>query len=267
MYFEWQTAPTADFAVIGNPVSHSLSPRMHQAIYDTLHLNYRYVALRVDQGDVSAALNYLSEIGYTGVNVTVPHKREVLHWSKTVDPFAAEVRAANTVNLKTRGCINTDAPGFLKTLEAFNFPQKTALVLGAGGSAWALVAALSSQGWKVHVYNRTASKAEELAARYHARCVSSPDPRGAYLLLNATSSAFDGIGPPVEWSHCEREAVAYDLMYAKDSTPFLRDATRQGLKTVDGLPLLVAQGALSFEWWTGLQAPIPAMEDALRGAP
>jgi shikimate dehydrogenase len=237
---------------------------MHQAIYAALGLKYRYVALRVDAGEVFAALSFLSEIGYWGINVTVPHKKEVLGWAKSVEPFSAEVQAANTLDLKARSCINTDAPGFLKTLEPFAFPEKTALVLGAGGSARALVAALTIDGWKVHLYNRTAAKALELAEQYGARVVTSADPSGAFLILNATSAAFDGEAPPVNWSHAEPKAVAYDLMYSKLTTPFLRDAATHGLRTVDGLALLVAQGSLSFEWWTGLRAPIEAMERAVR---
>src|SRR4051812_47461733 len=105
--FEWRDAPAADFAVIGDPVSHSLSPRMHMAAYAEMGLPFRYVAIRVRKGEVAPALERLRSMGYKGANVTVPHKDEVLGWCKTVQPLAAHVRAANTLWLHDRECINT----------------------------------------------------------------------------------------------------------------------------------------------------------------
>jgi shikimate dehydrogenase len=265
MAYEWREAPAADFAVIGNPVSHSLSPPMHQAIYRTLQLPYRYVALRVEAEEVSTALDFLVQKGYLGVNVTVPHKREALEWAKEIEPFAREVGSANTVDLVNRSCINTDAPGFIKTLGPLQIQDKTVLVLGAGGSARALVAILAKRGWNIKIYNRTVARAQELAEHHGSvRVVEAPDPNGVQLILNTTSASFDGEAPPVLWDRASLEAVAYDLMYSKTLTPFLTEANQRGLRLVDGIPLLVAQGALSFEWWTGLKAPEREMESALR---
>ncbi|RYG24256.1 shikimate dehydrogenase, partial [bacterium] len=134
--FEWQEAPAADFAVIGDPVAHSRSPQMHNAAFKALGLDFKYVAVHVPPGEVKAALSHLAELGYQGINVTVPHKEEAIGWCLHVDKFVTEVQAVNTIDLERKAGINTDAGGFLATLP--ELPTKTALVLGAGGSARAL---------------------------------------------------------------------------------------------------------------------------------
>ena len=259
----WRDAFAGDFAVIGDPVSHSLSPAMHQAAYDALGLTYRYVAVHVPRGEVTPALDHLRSLGYRGVNVTVPHKEEVLDWCETVDPFALRVRAANTLKLSDRSCINTDAPGFLDTLRPLRLTDHTALVLGAGGASRALCLALAEAGWSLAIYNRTFERAEDLALVVGASAVEIPDPTGAALILNTTSASLGGEELPIDWSLAEPGAVAYDLMYSASSTPFLQAAAAHGLSTVDGRELLVAQGALSFEWWLGIEAPRKAMRAAL----
>ena len=267
MTYEWRDAPRADFAVIGDPVKHSLSPKMHQAAYEALGLPYRYVAIRVNVGEVGEAFHHLKSLGYRGVNVTVPHKEEALLQSQNVDPLAQQVRAANTFRLSDMACINTDAPGFLDTLSAFHPVKKSVLVLGAGGSARALIVALLGAGWEIQLYNRTQSKADAIAESLQhpdLKVISNPDPRGACLILNTTSASLVGAELPIDWDRAESGAWAYDLMYAKEPTPFLAKAAERGLATVDGLPLLVAQGARAFEWWLGLEAPRQAMMEALR---
>ena len=267
MTFEWREAPKAEFAVIGDPVKHSLSPKMHQAAYDSLGLPYRYVAVRVDPGEVGAAFHRLKSLGYIGVNVTVPHKEEALAQAEIVEPLAAQVRAANTFRLNDMACINTDAPGFLDTLASFDPSQKQALVLGAGGSARALIVALIGAGWSIRLYNRTHQKATAIAEDIGTEnlvVVQTPDPTGMALILNTTSASLAGEELPIPWEQADRSAWAYDLMYSKEPTPFLARAAAQGLITVDGLPMLVAQGARAFEWWLGLAAPRDAMMGAMR---
>jgi shikimate dehydrogenase len=274
--FPWRQAPRAEFAVIGDPVAHSLSPRMHQAAYDELELPFRYVAVHVPPGEVGPALDRLASLGYRGVNVTVPHKEEVLGWCSDIEPLAAHVRAANTVRIENRACINTDATGFLATLEGLGLSgpgassnpsgeSPMALVLGAGGSARALAYALAQAGWRLRVYNRTRSRAEEMVRGLgvEAELLASPDPGGATLVLNTTSASLQGASLGIPWERADPHALAYDLMYAEGGTPFLRDAAERGLRTCDGLPLLAAQGALAFEWWLGMRAPLDAMRRAL----
>lgn len=261
--YPWREAPSADFAVIGDPVSHSKSPRMHAAAYAAAGLSYTYVAVHVPAGEVSPALDRLADLGYRGVNVTVPHKDDAQTWCTDVEPFAAKVRAVNTVRLVDKAGINTDAPGFLDTLGGR--PAGTALLLGAGGSARALALALSQAGWRLRVHNRTKARAVEMveALELSAELLDNPDPLGADLILNTTSASLHAADLGIDWSRATPGALAYDLMYAKEPTPFLEQAAAQGLETIDGLPLLIAQGARSFEWWTGVPAPREAMRKAL----
>src|ERR1022692_4853553 len=161
--FRWQDAPIADFAVIGDPIAHSLSPKMHMAAFASLGLEYKYVAIRVPAGRAGMALDRLPHLGYKGVNVTVPHKEEALEWLMESDPLARRIRACNTVRLADRSGTNTDAPGFVETLKAFNFePGQRALILGAGGSARAVAAALEEAQFRISVYNRTLENASRL---------------------------------------------------------------------------------------------------------
>ncbi len=265
--YPWREAPKADFAVIGDPVAHSLSPKMHAAAYAELKLPYAYVAIHVPQMEVAMALEHLDGLGYKGVNVTVPHKEEVLLWADSVESFATRVRAANTVSLATREAINTDGPGFLETLNDLNVaPGEKVLVLGAGGSARALIAALSDASYEIGLWNRTEERAYALLEQLNivARLQQSIDVSDYRLVVNATSSGIDGDDLGIDWSKAAPRTIAYDLYYGPKPTPFLQAAFEKGVKTVDGRLLLVAQGAGSFEWWLDMEAPRKAMMKAIQ---
>lgn len=265
MVFRWQDAPQADFAVIGDPVAHSMSPRMHQAAYQALGLQYRYVAIHVRRGEVFAALDRLADLGYRGVNVTVPHKEEALLWSTLKDPLAERLQAANTIRNSDRSCVNTDLPGFWDTIADLQLPSKRALLLGAGGSARSVALALVDHGFELSVWNRTPSKALALTEGLGivAHLLDRPTLAGAGLVVNTTSASLQGESLDVDWPACLPDALAYDLMYRPSLTPFLEDASREGLRTMDGRPLLAAQGARSFEYWLGIEAPRNAMLAAI----
>lgn len=266
-YESWQDAPlAAQFAVIGDPVKHSRSPRMHQAAYDELGLPYRYVALHVPVGDVHAALTHLVGLGYLGVNVTVPHKEEALRWASDADPLAHKVRAVNTLRLADGAGMNTDAGGFIDTLYDRGVQPGKALLLGAGGSARALAYALAEEGWELLIQNRTLERAEEMVKDLgiQAKVVRKADPDGAHLIVNTTSASLQGQAIDVKWENAFPYALAYDLMYGDEPTPFLAEARKHKLHTVDGSALLVAQGARAFEWWIGVPAPRDVMAAAIR---
>ena len=288
-FFEWPDAPEADYAVIGSPVHHSLSPIMHQAAYRALGLSYRYVAIHVPPGEVCRALDRLERLGYKGVNVTVPHKEEVLSCVEEVDAFARRVMAANTIKLRSphtplgtshhtrsvvgvdpetlgsRRAINTDAPAFIQTLGSLKLRGRRAMILGAGGSARAIVAILADNGYQVQIHNRTTSRAIELVEQLGVSAAVLETPNlNCDLIVNTTSAGLAGQSLGLDWSQAPPHAIAYDLVYG--DTPFLLEASRAGLKTIDGLPLLVEQGALAFEWWTGLGAPREAMLEAVKSA-
>lgn len=264
-YFDWREAPEAEFAVIGDPVSHSRSPRMHMAAFEALGLPFEYVAVHVPTGEVAPALDRMLSLGYRGVNVTVPHKEAAMEWCAGVEPFARKVRAVNTIRMEDRAGMNTDAPGFLDTLSDLGLRSGRVLLLGAGGSARALALILSQQGWELRIFNRTRSRAEEMIAGLgiEAELLDEADPAGAQLILNTTSASLQASELDIDWSRAEPNAVAYDLMYAKEPTPFLARALERGLRICDGLPLLVAQGARSFEWWIGMPPPRNVMRQAI----
>ncbi len=261
--YPWREAPKVQFAVIGDPVDHSRSPMMHEAAYKALGLPFKYVAIHVPPGEVAATLDHLRELDYRGVNVTVPHKQEALAWCRHVDNFCEQVDAVNTIDVRRRAGINTDANGFLATLEGM--PVGSVLLLGAGGSARSISRALVRDGWTVRIWNRTHEKAVELSRLVGASISDEPDPTGASLILNTTSASLSGEELPVLWDRAEKGAVAYDLAYG--DSPFLNVARSKGLATKDGLPMLVEQGALSLEWWTGETAPRAAMMAAIQNPP
>lgn len=268
--FRWREAPHAQFAVIGSPVSHSLSPRMQNAALAEMGLPLRYVAIEVPVGEVGEALARLRDLEYVGANVTVPHKAEAFGWLAEVDDSARRLSVVNTVRFSgPRGPegISTDGPGFLDTLADLNVqPAARATLLGAGGSARAIAAALADAGYAVSIFNRTRERAEKLIADLNidAAILDLPEVRSADVVVNATAASLTGGDLGIDWASAQPETIAYDLMYAGGLTPFLLAAANCGLRTVDGRALLVAQGARSLEWWLGRAAPRGVMTEAIR---
>ena len=261
-WYEWRDLPRADYAVIGDPVSHSKSPDMQNAAFKSRGLPSQYVAVRVPQDDFVPAIRALEHAGYVGLNVTVPLKEAAYDWADGGD---SRIGATNTIRIEDRQSINTDAPGFLSTLRDLAIEPCQVLVLGAGGTSRSLCVALCDAGFEVAVFNRNQERARQL--KDQSRCpielLVSPDPKGRSLIVNATSASLKNECPDLVWANLDPEAFAYDVMYGERTSPFLSKAAEHGLRSCDGLPLLLAQGALSFEWWTGLEAPIEEMKQAL----
>ncbi len=283
--------------VLGWPVAHSRSPAMHNAAFAALGLDgWRYQRLPVPPPLLAETVRALGQAGFRGANVTIPHKQAALQLADSASEAARQIGAANTLSFGDDGSIvaeNTDAPGLIAAL-GLDVAGLTALVLGAGGSARAAVWALLREGAEVCIWNRTPERASALAAQLGARAVRSPQP--ADLLVNCTSvglrlSAESGepparIGqrPPAPIPDSAREAEALnqlslnadqvggyphvlDLVYADEETPLLAAARRAGVHAVGGAEVLVAQGALSFRIWTGLQAPREVMRAAVANGP
>ncbi|MBL8064416.1 MAG: shikimate dehydrogenase [Chthonomonadaceae bacterium] len=258
----WNEAPAGDFAVIGDPVSHSLSPRMHAAAYTQLGLALTYHAVLVSRHSFESALARLQQLGYRGVNVTVPLKDLALeHQRESSD---ARYGGLNALDFQRHEGVNTDAPGFLTTVKDLPLLSRSALVLGAGGTGRALTVALLESGFDVHIWNRSRERAEKLVQDFPSvRLADAPRPKGFGLALNTTSSRLMGEDLDIDWEGAEG-TVAYDVSYGTGPSQFLRSAQARGLTTRDGLKMLVEQGALSFEWWTGLPAPRDAMWSAVQ---
>jgi shikimate dehydrogenase len=253
--------------VLGHPVRHSRSPAMHNAAFEALGLDWRYLKLPVAPADLERTVRALSESGYRGVNVTIPHKEAALALADQAGDAAGAIGAANTLTFEG-GAIradNTDAAGLLAALG--DDPRgMTALVLGAGGAGRAAAWALREAGAEVGVWNRTPERALALAGEIGV--VSVEAPTGADLVVNATSV---GLAPgdaiedlPLAW--VDPPPVAVELVYGDHETPFQSWAQAGGSRVVDGLEVLVRQGALSFERWTGREPPLDVMRRAARGS-
>ena len=273
----------ARLGVLGWPVAHSRSPAMHNAALAALDMSdWRYQALPVPPQLFAQTTRALGGSGFHGANVTIPHKHAALELADEVSPAARAIGAANTLTFAADGTIaaeNTDAPGLIEAL-AISPRGMRALVLGAGGSARAAVWALLTAGAsEVSVWNRTAARAQELARDLGARAVERAEP--ADLLVNCTSVGLEGRSGAsgVERSATEGCALnqlglrfdqvgeyshVIDLVYHAQSTALLAAASAQGARTVDGLQVLVAQGALSLELWTSREAPREIMARAVR---
>ena len=256
--------------VLGHPVGHSRSPAIHNAAYAELGLDWRYVKLPVAPELFEETVRALPGSGYRGANVTIPHKVAALALADRASPAAAAVGAANTL-IFADGRItadNTDAGGLIDALDR-PVAGLRALVLGAGGAGRAAAWALREAGAEVAVWNRTQERAEALAAELELE--HAAEPRQSDLLVNATSVGLD----PAETEQAALAALqlespapplVVDLVYRGDGspTPVQAWAERAGAHVVDGLEVLVRQGARSFELWTGHPAPLDVMRAAAR---
>jgi len=275
--------------LLGWPLEHTLSPVMHNAAFDALGLNWRYVPLPVPPGQVEAAVRGLAALGFRGANVTVPHKQAVMPFLDSVAPDARQLGAVNTLVIRRRkggsssiAGYNTDDKGFVSALRDGGFePQERgrAVVVGAGGAARAVVFGLLWSGiHEVTVLNRTFRRAQVLVSdmsrhengsRLRALALTPgsliESARGADLLVNTTVV---GMWPHVDGSIWpERTPIpahltVFDLVYNPLETPLLRQARESGARAIGGLGMLVKQGALSFEMWSGEVAPIEVMRSA-----
>ena len=264
-FFPWRKAPEADFAVIGCPISHSLSPKMHAAAFAELGLEATYVAVEVQVGEVAEALDYLQSRGYRGVNVTVPHKEDAFDWCQDATDIAISLKVCNTIDFRTNQGTNTDVDGFIRSLADQMIPSKKALVLGAGGSARSVIKGLEAAGYEVSLWNRTVDRASRLCAQFEFAATIAQDPNlaGYGLIVNSTSASLGGNRLPLDWAKAEKKALAYDLAYGNGLTPFLKDAEDQGLAIQDGRQMLMEQGAAAFEHWWNQPAPRDVMMAAI----
>ncbi len=283
--------------VLGWPVAHSRSPAMHNAALEALGMEgWRYQALPVPEDLFAETTRVLGQAGFVGANVTIPHKQAALALAERSSEAARAIGAANTLTFASDGTItaeNTDAPGLIAALDCFvGLPaHPSVLVLGAGGSARAAAWALREGGAReVSVWNRTSERAERLARELGVRAVTEPG--SADLLVNCTSVGLERSGAPpaqpsglgarraevgLERSASEPEGLnqlgltfdqvgeysyVVDMVYRAGLTPLLAAAREHGARTLDGLEILVAQGVLSFELWTGRKAPLEVMRRA-----
>ena len=253
--------------VCGWPVAHSRSPQMHNAALRAAGLaDWRYLRLPLPPHLFAETVRALPAAGFRGVNVTIPHKQAALAVADRASEAARAIGAANTLTFEGGAIVadNTDAPGLLDALGE-SAAGKTVLILGAGGAGRAAAWALKGAGAAVSVWNRTPERAVALAAELGVRAVEAAEP--ADIVVNCTSVGLnDPEGTfkalPVQADELDAGSLVVDMVYRAGGTRFLEAARTRGARVIDGLEILVAQGAASFERWTGLEAPRAAMREA-----
>jgi shikimate dehydrogenase len=259
-------------AVLGYPVGHSRSPAMHSAALAELGLGegWSYEAIEVAPDAFEARVRAMPGEGFAGANVTVPHKGAALSLADELSETAREIGAANTL-VFADGEVraeNTDAEGFLRSLPGSPDGKRT-LVLGAGGAARAIVWALLRGGAEVEVWNRTALRSQHLCEELGGETIAAPDQADYELIVNTTAVGLGGEDPfvelPLSAEAFRASQTVVDMVYGGELTALLRAADAVGATTVDGIEILVQQGALSLETWTGRPAPLDTMRAAARG--
>ena len=268
--------------ILGHPVGHSLSPAFQNAAFKECGLDVRYELWDTPPEALAGRVVSLRDPKYLGANVTIPHKVAVFPMLDELGGQAARVGAVNTIVNRSGRLygFNTDGPGFvaaLKNESAFDVAGKSILLLGAGGAARGIAFALGeARAAHIGILNRSHERALKLARDVAATGAdasapaSAPDLSAFDCVVNCTSLGMQG-GPGPDALPCAIEtarpgALAVDIVYAPAQTPFLIAAEAAGLKTLGGLPMLVYQGALAFELWTGVHAPVDVMFEAARKA-
>ena len=262
--------------VMGWPVDHSLSPRLHGYWLEANGIDGAYLPLAVAPEHFAEALRVLALLGFRGVNVTVPHKEAALDAVDVADPLARRIGAVNTITVRDDGSLegtNTDASGFIEQLKA-TVPEwrpsvGPAVIIGAGGAARAICVGLLDAGvGEIRIVNRTLRRAEALATavggpvRVLAWPVRANAVGDAALVINTTTLGMTGQPPlDLDTASIDDDAVVCDIVYAPLQTPLLRDAAARGLRCVDGLGMLIHQARPGFEAWFGVA---PESTDDLR---
>jgi shikimate dehydrogenase len=268
------------YCIIGDPVSHSLSPAMHNAAFKSLSMDDVYIAYKVSSHELESSVESLRSVKISGFNVTIPHKIAVLQYLDEVDLLSRKAGAVNTVasiDGRFKG-FNTDIQGFLQPLlnRGIDFRGLSVLLFGAGGSARAVVASLSSVTGisKLVVANRTYNKSSELSKQAELQGLTSSVSmieeakvmaKRFDLIVNATSVGLQSNESILDSEDIDGSSTVYDLVYRPVMTKLLENAREKGARVIYGYEMLLEQGAQAFEIWTGLKAPIPAMKKALFG--
>jgi len=263
--------------VIGWPIGHSLSPRLHGHWLERYRIAGYYVPIALPPEDFEAGLLSLPRLGFRGVNVTIPHKEAALALAGEVTARAREIGAANTLTFRDDGTIhadNTDGYGFIANLRqaapGWRAGTGPALVLGSGGSARAVIAALLAEGApEVRIANRNAGRADGLHRHFGARTVvvgwhaASASAADAATIVNTTPVGMASDDVPIDLAGANATALVADVVYGTAPTPFVAAARALGLTAVDGLGMLLHQGVPGFEAWFGRR---PDVDAALRAA-
>ena len=280
------TSKTSFLALIGNPVSHSLSPIMQNAAIQYLGLDLIYIAIPCKNEDLEIVVNSLKKMNCKGLNITIPFKQKVFNMCSEISPVAKKVKAINTLKLtddKDWIGTNTDIDGFIYPLKNLNLIKKNSLILGSGGAARSVIQGLIKLKLsKITIISRNKSSLNELITNFKNdieiegllstnneinNLIQETD-----LIINTTpvgmSNTINNDEIPFGknfWDSINSKTIVYDLIYNPSPTPFLKFCDKKGCMTIDGTQMLIAQGAKSLSFWTnGLEVPFEVMHDALK---
>jgi len=267
------------FAVIGDPIDHSLSPTIHNAAYRELEMDCTYIAYRVAQGELATGIESLKKIKISGFNVTIPHKIEMMKYLDNVDNNCKKIGAVNTV-LNDDGILrgfNTDMDGFLEPIKRKEIQIKNSkvLMLGAGGAARAIIAGFQKEDAReITIVNRTKSKGDELASFSSELGLNSSsksiedmnDLDSEFdIIVNASSLGLNGEKNIIPSRLFDEQTAVYDIVYKPIKTDLINTANEKKSKIIFGYEMLLGQAIRSFEIWLDKQAPYDAMKRSILG--
>ena len=281
------TSKTSFIALIGNPVSHSLSPIMQNAALKYLGLDLIYIAIPCRDDDLELVLNSLKKINCKGLNITIPYKEKVFKLCSEISPIANKLKAINTIKLNSEkewSATNTDVEGFIYPLKKLNLTKKQSIVLGSGGAARSVIQGLINLNFStISVISRNKSSLDELRKNFENQIeikgLLNNDNQAqnlmeeADLIVNTTPVGMKIATNEVNvlpygnsfWRSLNSKTIVYDLIYNPAPTHLLQFSANKGCMTIDGLQMLVAQGLKSLSFWTnGLEVPFHIMNDALK---
>lgn len=264
------TAITRIAAVIGDPVRHSLSPRLHNAGFAALGLDWFYVACPVAKGQAAQAIEAMRTLGIEGLSVTMPHKKSVAVAVDDLSPTAAKLGAVNCVRRDGDRLVgeNTDGIGFVDSLRSqlqMDPDGLTIVIVGAGGAARSIALAMAEHGAQVGIFNRTATSAEEVVEIVGAASsvVQEEAIRDADVIVNATPLGMSNDSLPFDPSLLSKGQSLIDLIYEPEKTALLVEAESLGVKTLNGVGMLLHQAGAQFQLWTGCEPPLKEMAQAV----
>ncbi len=281
------SSKTSFIALIGNPVSHSLSPIIQNAAFQYLGLDLIYIAIPCKDEDLELVLSSLKKINCKGLNITIPHKENVFNLCSEISPIANKLKAINTLKLNSEkewSATNTDVDGFIYPLKNLNLAKKKSIVLGSGGAARSVIQGLINLNLsKISVISRNRSSLDELIKnfenQFELQSFLNSDNQAqnaieeADLVVNTTPVGMKAAKHEINvlpygesfWRSLNSKTIVYDLIYNPAPTHLLKFSAKKGCMTINGLQMLVAQGLKSLSFWTnGLEVPFNIMNDALK---
>jgi len=267
------------YAVIGDPIDHSLSPNIHNSAFRQLGLDHTYIAYKIPAGELSAGIGALKEIKISGFNVTIPHKIEMMKFLDEMDTTCKVIGAVNTVlneDGKLKG-YNTDMIGFLDPIKKRNLTIKDSqvMLLGAGGAARAIITAMiKEKARKITIVNRTIENANKLA-EFAKKIGGNVDVVSLQevnelisehkFIINSTSIGMNNEPSPISTENINEHSIVYDIVYQPMNTDFIKKSKENGATIIYGYEMLLSQAACSFEIWHKTEAPYDVMKKALLG--